>query len=174
MDMKSLNKLNSQQGEQDIKVRPAVSSDISFFVALSYEKRRAYEKAQPQFWGYAQGAEEAQTKYFEKLITDNNHIMLTAESEGKIVGFIDGSLVVGPPVYDPGGLNLWIDDFCMDKEADWNNVGRKLIDEIKLCGKARGCAQIVVVSGAHDKLKREFLKSMGLTVSSEFFVVDIK
>jgi hypothetical protein len=38
-------------------IRPATPQDIDALVSLSYEKRRAYEKAQRQFWRYAEGAE---------------------------------------------------------------------------------------------------------------------
>lgn len=41
-----------------IKASQATKTDITAMVDLSYQKRRAYEKAQPQFWRYADGAEE--------------------------------------------------------------------------------------------------------------------
>lgn len=140
-------------------------------VDMSYQKRRAYEKAQPQFWKYSgPGAEISQTKWFEELLGSNDHIILTAESHQKIIGFIIGKLMPAPEVYNPGGLTLMIDDFCVDDEAKWHSIGSKLIQEIKTRTKTKEVAQILVACGAHDEPKRRFLKSMGLTVASECYV----
>lgn len=40
---------NTVKFQKNILIRLAETADISSFVALSYKKRRAYEKAQPQF-----------------------------------------------------------------------------------------------------------------------------
>jgi predicted acetyltransferase/RimJ/RimL family protein N-acetyltransferase len=156
---------------EKVVVRSAILSDISFYVALSHNKRRAYEKAQPQFWRYVGvQAEISQAKWFEKLLTQDDYIMLTAENNGKIVGFIIGKLISAPEVYNPGGLTLMIDDFCVEDEADWNSTGCKLVQEIKTLSKTKGTSQILVVCGAHDEIKRHFLKNIGLSVASEWYV----
>ena len=94
-----------------IKVAQATKTDVASMVNLSYQKRRAYEKAQPQFWRYAEGAEEGQGKWFEELLGHDDHIILVAKSDTETIGFIIGRLVKAPEVYDPGGLTLMIDDF---------------------------------------------------------------
>ena len=160
--------------KNDASIRFSQVSDIPMMVEMSYKKRRAYEKDQPQFWKYAGPQSEIlQTKWFEELLSHDDHIMLTAESNQKIPGFIIGKLMPAPEVYNPGGLTLMIDDFCIDDEAGWYGVGCKLIQEIKAISKMKGTAQILVVCGADDEPKRNFLKSMGLTVASEWYVGDI-
>ncbi|HJD62028.1 MAG TPA: hypothetical protein LFW14_00180 [Rickettsia endosymbiont of Degeeriella rufa] len=52
------------QANNNNAIRFANSDDIDAMVALSYTKRRAYEKVQPQFWRYKQGAEKLQAKWF--------------------------------------------------------------------------------------------------------------
>ena len=150
-------------------------ADVPSLVALSYQKRRLYEKAQPKFWKYAgDHAEQAQTKWFEESLTLDDHIMLTATQGDTIVGFIIGKLVAAPEVYNPGGLTLMIDDFCVKHPSDWLVVGAKLIDEIKIRAKEKGAAQIVVVSGAQDEPKRQFLRSCKLSPASEWYVGGIE
>lgn len=157
--------------DQTIKIRTSVLSDISFCVELSHKKRLFYEKAQTQFWKYAGShAELSQAKWFEELLTCDDHIMLTAVEHEKIVGFIIGKVVAAPEVYNPGGLTLMIDDFCVDNEANWHMVGSRLIQEIKTLSKTKGVAQILVVCGAHDEAKRCFLARMDLSVASEWYV----
>lgn len=96
--------------------------------------------------------------------------MFTAEKHGIILGFIIGKLMHAPEVYNPGGLTIMIDDFCIKSEDLWGEAGSGLIDMIKIEGKIRGVSQIVVVCGAHDVKKREFLISQNLSIASEWFV----
>jgi GNAT superfamily N-acetyltransferase len=99
--------------------------------------------------------------------------MLTAACHQKIVGFIVGKLMPAPEVYNPGGLTLMIDDFCVADESEWHSIGSKLVQKIKAIAKLRGAAQVLIVCGAHDGPKCHFLKKMGLTVASEWYVGSI-
>ena len=96
--------------------------------------------------------------------------MLTAQNNQKIAGFIIGKLMPAPEVYNPGGLTLMIDDFCLADEAEWYSIGSKLVQEIKTIAKLRGAAQVLVVCGAHDESKRRFLMNQNLSIASEWFV----
>lgn len=164
-----------------ISVRKAKEFDIANMVALSYEKRKMYEKAQPQFWKYAESAESSQAKWFEELLNRDDYILLVAEYQNAseqvcdniIRGFIIGRIIEAPEVYDPGGLTTMIDDFCVVKPDLWEAVGRELILVIKKLSKDKGARQIVVVCGVHDELKRQFLKNIPLTVASEWYVGNI-
>jgi hypothetical protein len=75
-----------------------------------------------------------------------------------------------PEVYNPGGLTLIIDDFCVQSENLWQSVGHALIEETKAAAKAKGAKQILVVCGAHDHPKRKFLGEQNLSIASEWFV----
>ncbi len=148
--------------------------DISSFVALSYQKRRAYEQVQPQFWRYAgPQAEVSQTRWFESLLRDKDHIMLTAKRKEKVVGFMIGKLIKAPEVYNPGGLTLMIDDFCVESDLSWTLIGEELLKEIKELARRKGAVQLLVVCGAHDKQKGAFLTQRGLRVASNWYVGDI-
>ncbi|HQY22392.1 MAG TPA: GNAT family N-acetyltransferase [Gammaproteobacteria bacterium] len=161
--------------DQNIVIRLATSVDIEHMVAMSYQKRRDYEKAQPQFWKWAGvDAEVLQAKWFSELIARDEHVILVAtDSNEKIMGFIIGRLMPAPAVYNPGGLTLMIDDYCIENEHLWGSVGIKLINEIKVIAKAKQAVQILVVCGAHDKVKSQFLKNRGLAVASEWHVGSI-
>lgn len=155
-----------------VQVRFSTSQDIGVMLSLSKAKRLAYEKAQPQFWRYSgREAEESQAKWFAELINSDKHISLIAQdSDHQILGFVIGSLISAPAVYNPGGLTLMIDDFCVKSEDLWTTVGDQLIQSIKKYGKEKGAAQILVVCGAHDTLKSQFLREQDLSIASEWFV----
>lgn len=155
----------------NVLIRPSTHADIPSMVILSNQKRRQYENAHPQFWRYAgEQAEISQAKWFGELLSDEDHIMLIAQNNNAVVGFIIGQIIDSPAVYDPGGLTLMIDDFCVQSESDWKSVGKFLVRDIKALSLTKGVSQVLVVCGAHDANKRNFLRNMGLTVASEWFV----
>lgn len=154
----------------NVLVRFSKKDDIPSMVALSYQKRRAYEKVQPKFWRYAgTHAEVLQAKWFEERLNDDKSILLTSMHKEKIIGFIVGQLILSPEVYNPGGLTLMVDDFCVDQEIDWLSVGKKLINEIRRQAKERDAEQIIVVCGHHDQAKARFLEEVGLTIVSNWY-----
>lgn len=158
--------------ETPIVIRPSTSADIDQLVSLSKMKRLAYEKAQPQFWRYAgPNAEKSQAAWFKTLLSQQDYMILSAiDSNNEIIGFIIGKVIPAPDVYNPGGLTLMIDDFCVKEENLWPSVGKQLIETIKQQALKKGVAQILVVCGAHDTLKKQFLMSQDLRIASEWFV----
>ncbi len=154
-------------------IRPATSADVSSMIALSDQKRSSYEQAQPQFWRRAEKANEEQAKWFEWLLSKNIHIFLVAEMNHQIVGFIMGELKSAPEVYDPRGLTLMIDDFCVESPELWSTAGGQLLCELQHQAKKRGAVQTLVVCGHHDEPKRQFLKREGLMLTSEWYVKEI-
>lgn len=161
------------QGPPICSVRQAVVSDVPAMVSLSHDKRRCYEKAQPQFWRHADNAEEIQTEWFKELLQKDNYIILVAKSQGVVMGFIIGSLVQAPEVYNPGGLTLMVDDFCVASALLWNSIGKQLITELKSIAASKGASQILVVCGAHDEAKQQLLKKINLAVASAWYVGSI-
>jgi len=174
MSQEIMPKINPVATDKDVSIRPARASDIAAMISLSYRKRRAYEKAQPQFWRYAPGAEESQRQYFNGLLAQNDHIFLVAEAHDKIVGFVIGHLRRAPEVYDPGGLTVMIDDFCVESPSIWQEVGAKLLRKLKQLSHQKGATQVLVVCGAHDEAKRKFLMDIGLNIASEWYVGEMK
>ncbi len=150
-------------------IRRVNTADISAIVALSDQKRRDYEKVQPQFWKRAEHANECQAEWFVHLLTADDHILLLAE-DVHIVGFIIGRLMSAPEVYDPGGLTLMIDDFCVGGADQWPDVGVALLDKLKLEAQEKGAVQVIVACGDHDEAKIDFLESMGLSVATRWYV----
>ncbi len=56
-------------------VRFAQAGDIAGMIDLSYAKRRADEKVQPQFWRYKAGAEVVQEEWFQQLLHQENYLL---------------------------------------------------------------------------------------------------
>jgi hypothetical protein len=158
----------------EVTIRPSCLSDVDAMVSPSKAKRLAYEKVQPRFWRYAGDAgDHAQAEWFREILSRKDYVMLTAEySQSGILGFIIGKLMPAPAVYSPGGLTLMVDDFCVQSEDFWDTVGAQLLEGIKVASKGEGAVQIVVVCGAHDNVKRRFLRGQNLSIASEWYVGD--
>lgn len=104
------------------------------------------------------------------MLGRDDHVLLIAESQNKVVGFIIGRIMNAPEVYNPGGQTLMIDDFCVSASSQWESTCGKLLAELQKIAKLKGAEQTLVVCGAHDEPKREFLRKCGLNVASEWYV----
>lgn len=165
----------SVENPLDTFIRKAEAQDVDAMVSLSRTKRLTYEKAQPKFWRYGGASGDlAQRKWFQELLTHKDYLMFIAHDKNqKILGFVIGKLVSSPEVYNPGGLTLMIDDFCVQSEDLWESVGAQLIGKIKIEAKTKNTAQILAVCGAHDYSKRKLLMQQKLSIASEWFVGSI-
>jgi len=103
------------------------------------------------------------------LVENPETISLIHESDGLIEGFILGSLIPAPPVYDPGGPTCLVDDFVVASPKDWGTTGRLLLTDLCKQAAQLGAAQVVVVCGPLDETKRRLLLEQDLTVASEWF-----
>lgn len=151
-------------------ISKAETSHIDAIVLLSDTKRQSYEKAHPQFWKRADNANKNQTKWFHTLLNQSDHILLVAEINSQIKGFVIGRLIPAPEVYNPGGLTLMIDDFCVAEPCLWQSIGSALLTEVKEQSKHKNVAQLLVVCGHHDESKKTFLKEMNLSIASNWYI----
>lgn len=74
--------------------------------------RKTLAEFQPQFWKPAFGASASSTDYFGGLVTREDALCLVAEVGGKAIGFALVTPTLAPPVYDPGGPTVTLDDFA--------------------------------------------------------------
>lgn len=153
------------------RYRVAVENDVPTMVELSDQRRQRYAQYQPVFWRPAADARERHEPFLRDLLARDNAIVRVHErGDGIIDGFILAMLVPAPPVYDPGGLTCSIDDFCLADAADWESIGRRLLDDVMAQAKVRGASQVVVVCGHLDQPKRAMLAAADLSIASEWYV----
>jgi hypothetical protein len=65
-----------------------------------------------------------------------------------------------------------IDDFVI-VEDDWSDAERALLGEAYSLAKVAGAVQAVIVCGHLDAVKRDFLRSEGLSIATEWFVKEL-
>jgi GNAT superfamily N-acetyltransferase len=144
-----------------IAVSPATPADVPAMVALSAAKRAAYARVVPRFWDPARDADDRQRAWFRSLLARDDVVALVAPGSGGLDGFAIGVVHAAPPVYDPGGPVVTVDDFCVRDPAVWPTVGAALLDALRARARAKGAVLEVVVCGVHDGAKRALVESPG-------------
>lgn len=150
-------------------IYPLDVSDLEAVISPSRNKRLEYEKAQPQLWRYAgERGDNLQEQWLEELLNNQDYSSLVAKDQNQeILGSIIGRLVTAAEVYSPDGLTLMIDDFCVKVKNLWSSVGVELIKTIKIIDREKGASPMLVVSGAHDNPKHQFLVEQNLSIASD-------
>lgn len=152
-------------------IREATPQDLPEMEALAVAKRERYRAYQPQFWNVAVSAERLHQEFLQAMMARPNVFALVwAEEEAGMQGFLVCSIGPTPPVYDAGGPTAMVDDFCVKRPQDWSTVGQKLLDEAAIRARRDfGAAQLVVVTGHKDELKRAML-AQSASLASEWYV----
>lgn len=141
--------------------------------SLAAQKRHQYEGYQPVFHKENTEALEAHSLFLKDILSKENFIVLVHETDGRVDGFIVGSIVSAPPVYDPGGKICFVDDFMVDIPALWATGGKELLAEVTALAKSKGAVIANVVCGPLDTAKRDFLADESFRIASEWRVKPI-
>ncbi|HEY0735498.1 MAG TPA: GNAT family N-acetyltransferase [Herpetosiphonaceae bacterium] len=151
-------------------IRIATEDDLDVMIALADEKRTEYAQYAPTFWRKAADGPSKQREYFCGLLTQPNIIALVSDEDGTIEGFVLGSIIAAPPVYDPGTQVCVIDDFTVAQPESWSTIGRALLEAARQHAAARQANLTVVVCGHLDQAKRAMLRESGFGIASEWYV----
>jgi hypothetical protein len=149
-------------------VRPASQADLPAILDLAEAKREEYQRYQPTFWRKAGASRAKHEAFLTGLLEDAAVLLRVHEHAGVVDGFIIGHLPTPPPVYDPGGPVLLVDDFATRDAQDWATVGAALLAAVTAEAKARGALLAVVICGHLDAPKRAMLAGAGYGVASEW------
>jgi hypothetical protein len=150
-------------------IRSAEGRDVRRMADLAAQGRESYAVHAPVFHRPHTDARARHEPWLMELVGNPEQITLVSESDSDLDGFVIGSLVRSPPVYDPGGLTCVIDDFIVERPDLWATVGRELLEGAAEVARAQGAAQTVVVCGPVDGPKRTMLIESGHIVASEWF-----
>jgi len=157
-----------------LAVRDAKPDDVPHIVDLAAVKRDHYQQYSPVFWRPATGARKAHRSFLEKLVASTESICLVHDANGVLNGFIIGTVISAPPVYNPGGKVCMIDDFVVSDPSLWSTVGVALRDETERRAAMAGAVLSVTVCGQRDEAKRQVLLESGSHVASEWHIRAIK
>lgn len=150
-----------------MSVRAALAQDLGAMVGLIQSARMQLKTWLPEFWNPSANAEEMTRLWFGHLLSQPETLALVHET-GAVDGFLIATKQMVPPVYDPGGPVFTIDDFHVANDA-WETTGAALLDNALAELKARGVAQVIVITAQRLDGKRRLLASRGLATAAEWW-----
>jgi len=81
-------------------------------------------------------------KIFEKINSNPDHIIVVAESDGKIVG--TATILIELKFIHGGGLVGHIEDVVVDKNSQRQKIGEKIMKYLIEFAKNRGCYKTIL------------------------------
>jgi GNAT superfamily N-acetyltransferase len=132
-------------------------------VRLAQCRRGFLEQLAPLFWRRSKGAVAWTRRYFRFLLLTGRATLLVAVQEGQVIGMACARKVAVPPVYDPGGPTILVDDFAVADQALWEDVGGALLHAVFKAARSNStAAQVIVVAPVGDEAQSAWLATQEL------------
>lgn len=140
----------------DITLRPLTPSDIADIMQLHRELG----------WNPAFKADGSTLKQrLEALITEDDALLLVAEMNGQVVGYIHGEIVTYLLF---AGREMLVSELFVKEKARGAGVGKALLGAIEAQAVQRKCFRISVLnSRERESYKRGFYPSLGYEERSQ-------
>jgi GNAT superfamily N-acetyltransferase len=153
----------------NINVRAIISSDVDRMTVLVAEKRLLLEQLEPVMWRARENSSDHAGAFLRHVIAQPQALAFVAEDGDRFLGFIIGILQDAPPLYDPGGKSVTVDDFAVVDGTEGDAAASALLDAVMGEGRARGAVQIIVVAAANDARETGWCKNKKLHVASQMW-----
>ena len=151
-------------------VRTATGDDVDAICDLGREVREQLAELEPRFRRPHRDAAVNQRAWFRTLLKSEAHRVLVYEREpDDVVGFVIGQLVPAPPIFDPGGKTLLVDD------GRWPNAaaGEALFAALRTWAVKQGATQLVGVTAVGDEDRRATFDALGLHPTTEWWTKEL-
>lgn len=138
---------------------------------LADAKRAEYERYSPVFWRRAVNALELHEPWLANCLSDDGYTSFAARSVEALVGIAMAAHRVFPPPFRSDPEPSWlVDDFFVTSPADWQTVGKALLEAVEQAAHEQGAARLVVLSARRDEAKRAMLDACGYERGASWWV----
>jgi GNAT superfamily N-acetyltransferase len=129
---------------------------IAKFALRLFAQHREYDPARFADLADLAGAE----RYYESRITADEAIVLVAETDSEVVGFLYAEFekINYAELLESA---LWVHDLFVDAAARRNGAGNALIDAAAKAGRGLGADKLVLTVAAKNEFARSFFKERG-------------
>jgi len=103
--------------------------------------------------------EKVKTNLLSEYVDENNHILLVAIHNNLVIGQVLGVVHKHPNKK----TELYIDDLAVSEKLQRKGIATKLLNELYLIGKRKGCKEIWVATEPKNTVALKFYKSMKLS-----------
>ena len=127
-----------------MKIRKARKEDIDSLVPLWYQMHTSHYKYNKEFYRLKpkEAAEKVTAKYFEDSLKLDQSIILVAEINQKIVGYLKAEESTRPPVFPENQKVIILDSVVIDEKFRGQGIYKKLQKELETEARKRNVMHI--------------------------------
>jgi len=143
-----------------VTIRKAIPDDADQVAQLWQELLRRHLQYGPCF-AITDGAAVDFSDHLRKLPNDPNGLLLVAESEGRLVGFVHGSVLKRPPCFViPQQGQIW--DLFVSEPFRRQGVARELVDRAMSFFREKGMTFVDIRITTRNEAALAFWRRMGI------------
>jgi ribosomal protein S18 acetylase RimI-like enzyme len=145
-----------------MKIRLAKLGDVNQMYPIWKELMdQHFGYKDPYFKGYAKDVEKRNNSFYRKCIKDKKkNLVLVAEENGNIMGYLLGLIKDVPPVFKKAKF-LFVLDFVVSKKYRGHGVGTLLMKETEKILKKRKISMIMLEVHVKNKNAQGFYNKLG-------------
>lgn len=141
-----------------MKIRKATKKDFKKYLELVRISDREYSKI---IGKRIKTIDKEVKKYFDKSISSKNHLILVAENNNNLVGYLVASLFIG--INNKFG---YIDHIFVSQDYRKNKIGELLVKEFRMILKKKKLSRIKLAVNIRNKRAIKFYRKLGFKTYS--------
>lgn len=144
-------------------VRTAGLSDTAALAGLAIQARVFHNRLSDNY--FADPDPRAESLFFKQAVTDENKIILAAEKNGAVAGFLLACLKKLPYLRRPSVC--LVETVCVDRNCRREGIGKALMTELQARCVRRGVDEIRLGVFAANTAGVAFYQALGFTVQEQ-------
>ncbi len=159
----------------DFAIRPGIEEDLPDMLRLWREMMDFHARVEPRFRPLPPPAgEQAWEKHLREHVWGNEDwCVFVAETGGRLVGQIMGTLRDHAPVFEPERYG-YVTDIVVDPGARRSGVGRALFEALKAWFRERGIPHLQLQVAHNNAVSQAFWRAMGCTDRMDTLWYDVE
>jgi ribosomal protein S18 acetylase RimI-like enzyme len=146
-------------------IRKGRTGDVERLVELWKELIDHHRDFDRGYSNFVPDVEEVQAKFYGKVIRSRRSVMLVAEDDGAIVGFLFGSIASRPPVFKIQ-KHAFIGDLLVSRKYRRKGIGKMLVDGFESWGKEREAKFMTIAVYPENREGMAFWEEIGFLDNS--------
>lgn len=147
---------------EEVRIRRATGDDREAVGQLWLELMTHHAGLDPDAFSLADDALAQWHEIFEARMADENSLLLVAEAEGQVVGFIKGSVREEYPVL-AGGSYGYLGETSVTARYQRQGVGRRLYEALAAWFRERGISEVRLQVSSYNPVSDAFWRAMGFS-----------
>ncbi|HWW85373.1 MAG TPA: GNAT family N-acetyltransferase, partial [Vicinamibacterales bacterium] len=136
------------------------SGDFHSVIPMMRQRRHRREQHDPNFFRLRPDADECFRRWIGELAGDPRSMMVVAEEDGRIVGFLLASVDKAPPIYMHNEFGM-VHEWWIDPDFQERGAGEALIDRATVELAKYGVRQIRICTPEPDGDARQSFERLG-------------